>query len=322
VRALAYKLLVLFVPFAALLGFVEYRLRHIPNTYSRTRAALEARLPSIELLTVGSSHAQCAFEPSSLPVPAFNLAHGSQSLYYDAKLIEHYAPEAKNLWLVIFTLSYFSFESRLDRSVESWRSGFYREAFGIEPEGGQGRAVSDYSYIALYTPNVAFDLVLRDLVNPGVDGDTGAEGGPAARKAAAAAAAGGHELNDEFGIQRVRFHEAGMSREVARYNKAVLLSACERLSALGVAAAFVSTPVHRTYSDHMNPEIYARMQADAKEIAAACRGSYHNYMSDTRFEADDFINSDHLNARGAGKFSRIVGDDVVRPLMPRSATGK
>jgi hypothetical protein len=320
VRALAAKVFFLIAPFALVLGFVEYRLRHIPNSYSRAKSELEARLPNVEVVTVGSSHAAYGFDANSLALPAYNLAHTSQSLYYDAKLIETYAPLAPHLKLVIFALSYFSFESRLDRSIESWRCDFYRQVYSIEAEGGDhGMGLTDRSYIAMYTPKTAYAIVLRDLLHPGsdadLDADTGvkkpAEGGDSVTRG---------DVSDAFGAQRVRFHEGWMSRAVAPENIRVVEAACDALNTRGVTVAFVSTPVYRSYFDHMNPDIYARMQADANEVARACRASYSNYMHDSRFAADDFVNSDHLNKAGARKFSRIVSDDVLRKLFPSSPT--
>jgi hypothetical protein len=304
VRVLILKTFILLAPFALALGFVEYRLRRIPNSYSRAKASLEAELPSLELIVLGSSHAECAFDIAHLPIPSFNLAHGSQSLYYDAKLIEQYAPRAPNLQIVIFTFSYFSFESRLDRTIESWRSGFYRQVFGINPENGErAMALIDFSYIALYSPNTAYALVLKNLIHPGIDSDTGAE---------RMNAAGGEGLTDEFGMRRVRFHDAGMSPEVAAYNKDVLKSACRMLKERGIRVDFVSTPVHATYFRHLNAAAYTRMQADAREVAQACGVEYRNYMTDARFDSEDFLNSDHLNARGAEKFSVIVSSEVIQ----------
>ena len=76
---------------------------------------------------------------------------------------------APKLELVLFAISYFSFEMRLDKTIESWRAGFYRQVFGVPSEGDdRGFQLADYSYIALYTPREAYSRVFGDLV--GVSG--------------------------------------------------------------------------------------------------------------------------------------------------------
>ena len=40
--------------------------------------------------------------------------------------------------------------------------------------------------------------------------------------------------------------------------------------------------------------------------------SLHYYLRDERFTTEDFFNIDHLNRRGAEKFSRILNEDVVK----------
>ncbi len=41
---------------------------------------------------------------------------------------------------------------------------------------------------------------------------------------------------------------------------------------------------------------------------------YYNYLKDDRFSAEDFFDSDHLNTRGAEKFSRLLRDEIIENM--------
>jgi hypothetical protein len=63
---------------------------------------------------------------------------------------------------------------------------------------------------------------------------------------------------------------------------------------------------------------YGRMQRILRETAEKHRTVVHlNYGSDKRFSDDDFYDGDHLNVKGAQKFSDLLhGDLAVSPNSP------
>lgn len=315
-KRLLAKLALLLLPFAAVLVFVEYRLRRLPNSYSETRAEIERRAPEIEIVATGTSHVLAAIRPGLLGGEALNLAGGSQSLHYDTRLVLKYAPLMPRLRVVIFGVSYHSLEYRLANSIERWRGGFYRQVHGVEPEGGdEGLQLSNYSYIALYTPKEAWRRVLG-----GADGGGGAAGGETAAAAANQAAGGAAqqgEVSEEFGLRRVRLHESQMYQRDLGPNREALERACRELKARGVAVVLITTPVHRTYAEHIRPENYRRMQETMGQVAAGCGAEYFNFLADARFGDGDFFDSDHLGPKGAEKFSRILAREVVAKYLAR-----
>lgn len=308
-KKLIFKAVLLVLPFALILGFIEYRLRQIPNSYSTSKAALESRLDKIEVLVTGTSHAQNGVLTQSIKTPTFNLGHGSQSLYYDTQLVSKYAERMPNLKLVVFVISYHSLEYRLSNSIERWRAGFYRQVYGIAGEDArQGFQLTDYSYIALYTPKEAYRQVLNHA--PGIGVAQASEDAVATPEAIGSPSA-------DFGLKRVKFHESEMhERDIAR-NVAALESACSMLSARNITVVFVTLPVHHTYSDYIQPANYQRMQQTIAELTAKYHIEYFNYFFDRRFTDEDFANSDHLNVRGADKFSRILEDEVIKRYVPK-----
>jgi hypothetical protein len=288
---------------------VELRLRHVPNEYSSTKAALDAKAGEIEVLVTGTSHAQNGVAPEFLDLPAFNIGYGSQSLHYDTQLVSKYADSMPNLKLVIFGLSYHSLEYRLVNSVERWRSGFYNLVYGIPSEDKeQPFTLNDYSYIALYTPKEAVRLA-----SGGVLGAAELE----AKRIQTPTVITQGEVSEAFGKIRVQSHETQMRQVDLAANVAALERTCDVLKQRNVSVVFITVPTHHTYYDHINPKSYQRMQDTINEITEKYGVPYFNYLRDERFTTDDFFNSDHLNRRGAEKFSRILNADVVKKYARR-----
>jgi hypothetical protein len=303
-KTLVIKTALLLFPFVAILGFVEYRLRHIPNSYSGTKAALEKKLDEIEILVVGPSHAVNGITPQLLDRPAFNLANGSQTLHYDTEFVMKYADSMPNLKLVIFTISYHSLESRLINSIERWRAGFYKQVYRIPGEGGdEGFELSNYSYIALYSPKIAFRRVLGDFL---ADGSVNS-----------ADASTHGEVSKAFARQRVQLHEMQMRQADLQTNLAALERAISLLKRKDVATVFITIPTHRTYFTQINMVSYQRMQATIKQTSDKYQIQYFNYLYDERFGDGDFVDSDHLNKKGAEKFTQIINEDIVKKYVRR-----
>ena len=118
-------------PLLILLGYTEYRLAQVPNSYNTKRRLLESKIEQIEIISLGSSHAYRGINPNFWEVLGFNLANSNQSLYYDYRLMSKYVDKMKNLKLVIVPVSYFSLETQLGETIEDWRSFYYFRFWGI-----------------------------------------------------------------------------------------------------------------------------------------------------------------------------------------------
>ena len=292
------------------MGLVELRLRYVPNEYSSTKAALDSKVGEVEILITGTSHAHDGVAAQFLSRPAFNLGKGSQSLYYDTQLVSKYVDSMPKLKLVIFGLSYHSLEYRLVNSIEHWRGGFYSLVYSIPGDDiEQGFELTNYSYIALYTPKEAIRLA-----SGGVMGAAEAE---AKRVHIPAAVVTQYEVTEAYGQSNVQVHESQMRPADMQANIATLERTSAMLKQRNVSVVFITVPTHHTYYDHINPKTYKRMQDTIKQITEKLGVPYFNYLRDERFSREDFFNSDHLNSRGAEKFSRILNEDVVKIHVPK-----
>jgi hypothetical protein len=307
-KILIIKSVLILVPFFALVGLVELRLQYVPNEYSSTKAALASRLGEVEILITGTSHAQ-GVAPEFLSRPAFNLGHASQSLYYDTELVLKYVDSTPKLKLVIFAISNHALEYRLMNSTESWRAGFYKHVYGIPGEDGDKEfKLSNYSFIALLTP--------KEAVRRASGGFLGAAETEAKRDQTPASEIKAW-VSETYGRKRAHHHEDLMRQSDLVYNIAALERGCSLLKQRNVSVVFITVPTHHTYYENINATGYQRMQEAIKQISEKYGVPYFNYLRDDRFTEEDFIDSDHLNGRGAEKFTRILDEDVVKKYFRR-----
>jgi hypothetical protein len=283
----------------------EMRLAQFPNPYNIKKARLESS-PNARVLLLGSSHVLGGLNPDELGVPAINLAGYSQDLYYDSQLVRQYLDRLPSLECVVFGLSYFSLEYDMEASSEEWRSCYYRRYFGIPHRHLVNEFdLRNYSLVFLYGPGLA-----RQALFAGKDLDLSAfvqANGWAENPVPPdlSTVAGG-------GSERLAAHHGLMHEENLRRNLAVLDELLDVLHDRGIEVAFVTTPVHRSYSANFDPRRESRFHDAIRHLQSSYGARYFDFSNDPRFDARDFYNCDHLNRDGAAKLSRLFGPELGR----------
>ncbi len=321
-KRLILALLALAAPFAAFLGVSEYRLTRVPATQLAAKKVLLARQQAaVEVLVLGSSHAESGILPAELGAPAFNLAGPGQTLYYDRALLDKLQRRLPALKLVILPVSFFSLESQLDEGPERWRGYYYQYEWGL-PHRDWHLAwhVRNYSAYFCYGQEIGLRNILRGRIRdatadfdawggwtnrPPPPGGFNADGSPAELSASARVA-----------LQR---HHSRMKPEHIPRNTQLIEAMARQLQRQGIRLVLVTLPVAQAYSDGMNAAAYQRMQAALRQLAARHGLTWLNYTGDRRFTDADFWDADHLNLAGAQKFSRLLRDDLAAgpPPTPR-----
>jgi hypothetical protein len=301
------KLCILLAPVLLAVSYVEHELGSVANGYSLKRERVEQRILDINILITGSSHSFYAIKPRALNQNAFSLAYISQDLFYDTRLLLKYAPKAPNLRLVIIPISYFSMESKLNDTIESWRCPFYHKFFGLPV--AEPLDVKNYSLIALYGASETQSLIFARFKSQNaelVDDDGGPPEGLRKRE--------NSDLSSEVTLAR---HHSSMRPGLIQENVHYLNEAVEMLKSRGVRVIFITTPVYKSYYSHLNPVAYtyARMRDAVRLMSEQNGAQYHNYMEDSRFGELDFFDCDHLNALGMAKFTEILKNEIVDPSI-------
>jgi hypothetical protein len=300
-RRFLLKLALFLAPILLALGLVEYELARVPTGYEAKRRYMEQNIGEARVLVTGSSHAYYAVHPRLFGVPAFNTAYVSQDVYYDTRIVLKYLPRAPRLKLVIVSVSYFSFEGRMEDSASSWRSPFYQRHWGIGP-ASPGFRLKDYSRVAQYGAERTRGLLWERFRNRSAEHIDPDDGHAVLRP---------NPADLTRGKVAVRRHHTVMKVENIERNVRHLGEMFDALRARGVAAVLMTPPVSRSYYEHMKPDTYRRMQDATLDLCRRYGLEYRNYIADARFTPEDFADSDHLNARGAEKFSLILRDEVV-----------
>jgi hypothetical protein len=298
------------LPLLALIGYVEARLRRLPNSYNLKRTYLEQQMDSVEVLVVGNSHALYAVDPSCFSCHGFTLANVSQSIYYDTRLVLRYLDRMPRLRCVLLEVSYFSLGYQIADCREAWRDYFYYHFWGIRYRHLSRFDPRLFSYIALYGSEAAlkyarenFNEDLAPQLQPSGwwKGDT---------------VCNPRHVSDDFGRARVATHDSVNRPEHFAENLQDLGALLGELRRRHIAAVIFSAPVLDSYSLHTNPAINLRNQQAIDSLCSAYGCCHADYSLDKRFTVADFWEADHLNARGADKFSRILDHDVIEQLNP------
>ena len=227
-----------------------------------------------------------------------------------------YISQMQNLKLVIVPISYFSLEYRLDEAQESWRCGLYHHIYGLPDEEGRWFNSRDYSYISLYgLPDTK--SYLRQGFKVNLAGSVDKQGW----QADAPIFPQVEDLISD-GKQRVDQHHKGMRPQNQLWNTKLLDEMLRELRIHNVTPVLITTPCFYSYSYNTNPQTYHRMQETIRRLCAHHRLEYYDYFTDSRFESKDFRDSDHLNALGAEKFSRIIKEDFVKKYVSNSSSSQ
>jgi len=293
------------LPLLLVSGFTEWQLSRMPNTYSQKRADFERQLSEMQILVLGPSHALHGIDPAVFSHKTFNLANASQTLYYDKELTLRYLDRMPALKLVLIPVSYNTLYTDLADSKESFRRWFYSRYWGIDDSGMAMLDLHRYSLIALYTPQTAFEFLIKGFK---VDLTEGLSPKGYLRYDTAGCL---KNISYEAGAKRVELYRRMMHEEHYQQNVDLLTSLAAALRQRNIQVCFITTPVFKTFAKYCEPSVFQANLDVLREICRLHGCGYKNYFNDPRFTIRDFYDNDHLNFIGAARFSAILDSEVV-----------
>ncbi len=297
----------------AFLGIIEIGLSRVASSYTLKKQSLEKQLQKIEVLNLGSSHADSAINPEFFSRPGMNLANYSQSLYYDMKILDKYIDSMPNLKLVFLPVSYFSLGFQLSDCDEKWRCFFYERVYGIPLESPAIRwDVRRFSYLMLYGVDYIFSHLEKGIRNT-LAKEFNAAGSRVSQEKLLR-----QHINDEEGKARAELSESLFKESCLARNQHFLESMIQKLQPKNIQVVLLTTPVYKTYSNYFSPklsEIHSRIMTQLTQKYGA---PYFDFFRDPRFRLEDFEDNDHLNAAGAKKFSQILDQEIIKKLADPS----
>lgn len=251
---------------------------------------------SVEAIVVGSSHAEYGIASPEFRMLTYNMGFESQDLWYDCEIATLLADRLPRMRLVIFSVSTFSLRlAQADIDREKWKESLYFNVWGI-PSRNVNADSRRYGWFALankgyYVDRMKSKAMLSD------ESDRGWLRNKSAR------------LDKKSGRVAAERHRKASADRIEE-NKRKILQTIEFLQARGIEVIFVATPTNSCYRENTTDIQRSECFAFIGEMCNYKKLRCLDYSADTRFVDEDFFDCDHLNERGAIKFTRILDGDI------------
>lgn len=315
-QRLVSKLALLSLPLVLVLAYSEYRLSFLNTIYFTKRVALEQQKDKIEVLVTGSSNTVYGVDPDEFSHPGFNLAFLGNGMFFDARLVEKYSEQIPHLKMVVLTVNNFTMGLDYSTFSQNWRQYFLRQNFdipikqaGIAYDFGFWLNPSNFSRIALYGDQAS--SYIFDNHSAPVDLVTNSSGWFNSGDES------GDEQSQKRGIAAAEGHSAGTDVNNYDQNLQYWEALIPLLQKKNITPVIVLLPTDISYHGHFDKAKGALMNQKLTKFALRHHIKYIDYTNDVRFSLDDFtsIMSDHMNAHGAAKFSKILDEEVIKPQL-------
>jgi hypothetical protein len=284
----------------------------MPRTASQAELAVRNIRPSTEVLALGASHVFTSIEPTLTERPWTNLSAGLQNyLFMESVWAAHEAkmPALRAVVLdldplPVFTDSYASSRGDYDHLLDlEPHLGALHEPWGRKLVLARDRLLTRQLAVrrAFWREKVDAENVLAALrpVPPKYETVPGHE-----------RLLGRRPESGAWG-ERARGHRATVySSEVIPRNLAAFARLVQGVKARGLRLILVRFPVHPAYL-HASPDFdraYARLHELARRVAPDAE--VLDFSSTPAFGDEEFYDDDHLNQRGATRFTPMLSARV------------
>ncbi len=299
------KIVIFLIPILLIWGALEYFYRTTASNYSYKHQKITENYSTIETLVLGDSHALYGINPAYLDAKAFNIANVSQSLYFDELLFEKHIDSLKNLKQLIFTISYFNLSQKEDTKEDNWRKYFYSNQMELEVPIVSIFNIKNYSLSLTRRFSSSLEFI-KDYFDKGthVKCDKNGWGNI-------------YNVSSDIdlcknGLERARMHIDGsldFERNLARIQS--VIDYCKKISC---TVYLVDLPVHSCYLSALNMKKLKKITTSCQILESAnSNAKYINLRADSRLEDTDFYDADHLNPKGAKKYTKIINEILTNP---------
>jgi hypothetical protein len=304
------------LPFFMLLCFEIY-LRNIDTLYTEKYNGLMNIKQEVEVLFLGNSHANYGINPLYIKdFKAYNLANVNQQIYFDKRLtIKAINDGLSNLKYVFISVDYHSLFTSSQGIRNVW--SFYANGIKYKNQDYTREQIS--AFIWGYTPKISFSLLKKDItrilkygnsvihfdVEDGVNindtlynGYIGFEG------------INNQSFNNNIYRERAIFFKENQNNSERIEVIEDLTSFISFLKNRNIEPILFSSPTYKEYNEYLDKEQINRNIKDINKICKDFKIEYWRFDEDPRFSKEDFYNQDHLNNKGAEKFSKIINDKL------------
>lgn len=284
-------------------------LRNTESAFNQRENELFLKNDQVEILILGNSHAQNGVNPSQFKLNAFNLAQGSQSIYFDKRLTQKYFKDLPKLKYVLISIDY---HSLYFSSQGETRNNWTYFSNGIKYDG-QNYFLQEVSpFLFGYTPKVSVSLLKKKVVNY-FKKDSIRVRNPIHYKYCE----GTNELSfNSLDIKKHAEHYVSEGLEKAKPKQIEVLSDLEDfirfLKKNGVMPILFATPCYSEFNSYLNKDILANNKTVVNSLCDKFDIKYLDFSHSNLFMKNDFYNSDHMNLKGGTKFAKILNDSIIK----------
>jgi hypothetical protein len=271
---------------------MEFVLRSGPNDYKYKNAYLRKNASEIENLFLGSSHCYYGINPELIQGNSFNASHISQSIDYDFYIFEKYQEHWNNLKYIVIPIDYFTLFNRISNGEEKWRIKNYEIYYNIN----KSYKISDHSELLSFkfatNAKRIYDQ-LRSETSSSITCSSLGYGNTLRKQkdleSSGIIAAKRHTITDDTFLQ---------------HNMSIVKRFVEYVENHDVQLIFYTSPAYKSYSMNLNQQQLLTTIETIEDLTRRCSNClYYNFLDDDDFNAADFRDGDHLNQKGAEKFS-------------------
>jgi len=315
-RGAAGRLLLFLLPVALAWAGLEYATARIPTLHSLKRQRLLALSGKIDTLILGSSSANHGLAPKEMSGVVFNFALVSQPLYYDDRFLTWAVPLLPRLKRVIIQIEYTSLPAQLYDSPENWRQYSYELEFGFPPARQRDWLdIRMFSRVALRTPQYYRQSLVPALaaLAHGRNGLMRDENLDAMDDRGWCIAPVRLDPARLDAAVTLAYHNSYWDRSHRSENLTYLRHMLSLLRDRHIDTVLVTLPVWRTYLAGIRPAEWSSTQAVMREMTGAYGARYFSFFDRPDFDPEDFYDSNHLSARGAVRFTRLLNARLEAP---------
>ncbi len=272
----------------------------------------------IRLCNFGSSHGRDSFfygelEEKGLQDYCFNFALSSQSLSYDARLLQFYQERLSEGAVVFIPVSYFSLYGIPENESYNFADKNTRY-YSLLPSEYIKECSWTVALMVKYPVLLAGPQLLPRMVEAVTEREkAGSTAGINGTNAQAAAEYAGIVVKNHLFFEKM---DDGGERILNQEELDALYEMIALCRARGATPILITTPYLAEYNQEVgraDPDFLESFHALIAQVQRETGAEYYDYSADERFcgEYSLFMNSDHLNRAGARLFTSILMDEVV-----------
>jgi hypothetical protein len=295
------------IPVFLLIIGTELYIRNRPTDFGAKQIQLLNEADSIEVLITGSSHAMNGLIPSQFTLFTFNLAFGSQTLYFDRRITENYLSRLTKLKYVLISFEYTSLYTEHEKNRDFFYSHYYHINYRDRTFYKENLLQSFFVYDLRQTFNLLIDDL--SLLKPDQVEDPWVASSDFNYEQAVLSEEKSRKRSDVY--QRI-INEWQGGDTILNDLEAFIVS----LQSKNITPILINFPCSPTLKTFHDEKILKENKRIADYLTKKYSILYLDYWNDD-FTYKDYFNPDHLNVHGAEKLTRKVDEVIMRIEMQK-----